>query len=68
MEHLDDADALKLEALIHRYTFSDVLHEMAYIGHIKAYHLTTNSQDEHAARVWTNTANRIEKLANGVEI
>lgn len=58
----------RLEPLVDQMSVVDVLYALSGICDLKADHLSSNWQDEHAAQVWSNTAVRLAKLANRTSV
>ncbi len=64
MAQLNQDDRDTLESLIDQHTLADVLTALANICHEKADHLQGNWQDISAARMWTQTAKKVETLSS----
>jgi hypothetical protein len=61
---LTQVDRDTLESMIDRHSLAAVLDALTVICHEKAEHLMSAWQDNNAARSWTESAGRIDTVAN----
>jgi hypothetical protein len=59
---LTEGQVQDLERLVDRHKLSEVLFALQQVALMKAEHLSHTWQDYHTAGVWTEMANKLEKL------